>query len=338
MAKQTKLMNKKLIISGVDITHSRLVELTKLADQARPFYNWVEARFQKTLSRKSSLDEILRTASKDEIHQAILACYSATGEKNVPFLFDGVGRSYPHAKACYYLFSWLIRDAPQQRLSPLIQRITKASKKRKIEAEVEALAELFFNYRGNVKTFEWKAIREVLIDRLEGSRRSIKGHEKEAIVRIAVLASIQTFFEKNGNYGVYSRVELLDKEVMIGNETYDVTVNLIDGHGQPVQRILIPIKTRETEGGGHAHLFTRDIKSAMNTAKFDNANDYLVAVIVAKNWSEREKGNIRKMVDHAAIFDLSPNEFTEFGDDEQEKLNAFIESLLNGRITPKPMP
>ena len=328
-------MNKKLIISGVDITHSRLVELTKLADQAKPFYDWIETRFQQILSRKTSLDEILRTASKDEIHKAIVACYSSTNEKNIPFLFDGVGRSYPHTKACYYMFSWLIRDAPQQRLSPLLQRITKATKKSKTEAETEALAELFFKYRMNVKTFEWEAIREVLIDRLEGSRRSIKGHEKEAIVRTAMLVSIQTFFERNGNYGIYSKVELIDKQVTIGNETYDVNVNLVDGHGQPTQRILIPIKTRETEGGGHAHLFTRDIKSAMNTAKFDNANDFLIVVIVARNWSEREKENIRKIVDHAVIFDLSPNEFVEFSDDEQERLNVFVESLLNGKTTPK---
>ncbi|MBV6449322.1 MAG: hypothetical protein MHPDNHAH_00032 [Anaerolineales bacterium] len=331
-------MTKKLIVSGIDITHSRLVELTKLADQAKPFYNWIESRFQKMLSRKASLDEILRTASKAEIHQSILACYSVTGEKNVPFLFDGVGRSYPHSKACYYMFSWLIRDAPQQRLSPLIQRISKTSKKNKTEVEADALTELFFKYRDNVKTFEWKAIREVLIDRLEGSRRSIKGHEKETIVRTAILVSLQTFFEKNGNYGMYSRVELIDKQVMIGNETYDVSVNLIDGDGQATQRILIPIKTRETEGGGHAHLFTRDIKSAMNTAKFDNANDFLIVVIVAKNWSEREKENIRNMVDHAAIFDLSPNEFTEFGDEEQSNLDMFISLLLNGKIIPKPLP
>jgi hypothetical protein len=331
------MTNKKLVVSGIDITHARLVELTKLADKARPFYDWIESRFQEVLSRKDSLDEILRTASKSEIHQAILSCYSAANEKNIPFLFDGIGRSYPHAKACYYMFSWLIRDAPQQRLSPLIQRITKISRKSKSDAEVEALAELFFKYRVNVKTFEWKAVREVLIDRLEGSRRSIKGHEKETIVRTAVLVSIQTFFENNGNYGVYSRVELIDKQVSIGNETYDVSVNLIDGDGKSVQRILIPIKTRETEGGGHAHLFTRDIKSAMSTAKNANPDDYLIAVIVAKNWSEREKENIRKMVDHAAIFDISPNEFSEFSDEEQVKLDMFVDSLLSGKINPKPL-
>ncbi len=196
---------------------------------------------------------------------------------------------------------------------------------------------MIFKYRGNVKTFEWKAVREVLIDRLEGSRRSIKGHEKETIVRTAVLVSIQTFFEKHGNYGVYSRVEIIDKQVSIGNETYDVSVNLIDVDGKSIQRILIPIKTRETEGGGHAHLFTRDIKSAMNTAKSANPDDYLIVVIVAKNWSEREKENIRKMVDHAIIFDLSPNEFGEFSDEEQAKLDEFIASLLKGNITSKPL-
>lgn len=331
------MTDKKLVVSGIDISHARLVELTKLADKAKPFYDWIESRFQEVLSRKDSLNEILTTASKSEIRQAIFSCYSAANEENIPFLFDGIGRSYPHAKACYYMFSWLIRDAPQQRLSPLIQRIAKISRKNKSDAEMEALAELFFKYRINVKTFEWKAVREVLIDRLEGSRRSIKGHEKETIVRTAVLVSIQNFFENNGNYGVYSRVELIDKQVSIENETYDVSINLIDGDGKSIQRILIPIKTRETEGGGHAHLFTRDIKSAMNTAKNANPDDYLIAVIVAKNWSEREKENIRKMVDYAAIFDLSPNEFSEFSNEEQVKLDMFVASLLSGKTTPKPL-
>ncbi len=326
---------KPLIVSGVDITHSRLVDLTKLADQAKPFYDWIESRFQKHLSRKVSLDEFLRTASKDEIKSAILNSYSAEGEGNLPLLFDGIGRSYPHSKACYYMFSWLIRDAPQQRLGPLIQRIVRNAKKNRIEAEADALSALIYKYRGNVKTFAWQAIREVIIDRLEGSRRSIKGHEKETVVRTALLTAIQTFFEKNGNYGKYARIELADKQTVIGNETFDVSVNLIDAQGNRVRRILVPIKTRETEGGGHAHLFTRDIKSAMNAAKFDNANDFLVAVIVAKNWSEREKENIRYLVDHAAIFDLSPNEFTAFSSDEQSRLNSFVASLLKGQISPK---
>jgi len=233
------------------------------------------------------------------------------------------------------MFSWLIRDAPQQRLGPLIQRIIRSAKKGRPGAEADALSALIYKYRGNVKTFAWQAIREVIIDRLEGSRRSIKGHEKEAVVRTALLTAIQAFFEKNGSYGKYARIELADREVMIGNETFDVSVNLMDAQGNRVRRILVPIKTRETEGGGHAHLFTRDIKSAMSAAKLDNANDFLIAVIVAKNWSEREKENIRNWADHAAIFDLSPNEFTEFSNEEQGKLSSFVASLLKGQISPK---
>ncbi len=253
----------------------------------------------------------------------------------MPLLFDGVGRSYPHTKACYYFFSWLIRDAPQQRLGPLIQRIVRSWQKGRVESEAEALSALISKYRTNVETFEWQAVREVLIDRLEGSRRSIKGHEKETVVRVALLTAIQTFFEKHRNYGQYAKVEIHDKQIMVGNESFDVSVNLFDAKGKCVRRILVPIKTRETEGGGHSHLFTRDIKSAMNAAKLADANDFLIAVIVAQNWSEREADIIRNLVDHAVIFTQSPNEFNEFGSEEQYQLTVFIASLLTGNISPK---
>ncbi len=51
-----------LIVEGVDITHTRLVDLTRLADQAEPFYDWVEAQFQAALTTPQSLDEILVTS------------------------------------------------------------------------------------------------------------------------------------------------------------------------------------------------------------------------------------------------------------------------------------
>jgi len=324
-----------LIISGVDITHARLVELANLADQAKPFYDWIETRFQKQLSTPASLDEILRTAHRDEIKAAILDCYAADGEPNLPLLFDGAGRSYPHAKACYYVFAWLVRDAPRQRLSPLIQRIVQSWQKGRAESEAEALAALIEKYRANVKTFCWQAVREILIDRLEGSRRSIRGHEKETVVRTALLTAIQTFFAAQGNYGEYARVEIADKEITLGNETFDVSVNLFDARGKGVRRILVPIKTRETEGGGHAHLFTRDIKAAMNAAKRGSANDFVIAVIVARNWSERQAATLRKSVDHAAIFSQSPNAFTEFSRVAQNELNALIAALLRGEVSPK---
>jgi len=321
---------KPLIISGVDVTHSRLVDLTKLADQAEPFYQWVEKQFQEILGQSDSLDVMLKTLDEDQIKRAMFVCYNAGSNKNVPLLFDGIGRSYPHSKACYYFFSWLIRDAPQQRLGPLIQRIVRSTKKKRVEVEIQVITALICKYRINVKHFTWQAIREVIVDRLEGSRRSIRGQEKETIVRTALITAIQNYYSVHLTYGIYSGVETPEKQITIGNETFDVSANLLDSQKRKLCRILVPVKTRETEGGGHAHLFTRDIRSAISTARFDNPDDYIIAVIVAKNWSDREADVIRGMVDYAAIFDLSPNDFSGFNHDEQVKLNDFISSVLSG--------
>ncbi|MBA3322581.1 MAG: hypothetical protein H0T45_14200 [Pyrinomonadaceae bacterium] len=324
-----------LILEGVDITHSRLVELTNLADQAEAFYEWVEERFQNVLSRRETLEQLLQSASRKEIRKAIADCYRAKQVDGLPLLFDGVGRSYQHSKACYYFFSWLIRDAPQQRLAPLIGRMVKNSRRNRTELEIDALAALICKYRSNVKTFSWVAVREVITDRLEGSRRSLKGHEKEAIVRTALLAAFQTYFAAQSNYGIFAGVEIADKQVMVGAESFDVSANLLDKDGQRLCRVLVPIKTRETEGGGHAHLFTRDIRAAINAARHDNADDYLVVVIAARNWSSREAEVLRQQVDHVALFAVSPSEWSEFNDEEQERLNRFIAAVLDGAIIPK---
>ena len=61
------------------------------------------------------------SATRDEMASIIYACYAEPEEKR-PLLFDGIGRVYPHPKACFYFFAWMIRDAPQQRLAPLISR------------------------------------------------------------------------------------------------------------------------------------------------------------------------------------------------------------------------
>lgn len=328
-------MVRVLVIEGVDITHARLVDLTTLADQAKPFYDWVEDRFQKTLSTEASLDQILQTSKEDEIKRAIKECYTAERKEGLPLLFDGVGRSYPHHKASYYFFSWLIRDAPQQRLAPLIRRIIQSSSKNRLEVEVETLSALICEYRPNVKTFCWEALREIIIDRLEGSRRSIKGSEKEIIVRQALLLAIQSYYQRYSNYGSFARIEIPESQVTIGNETFDVSVNLLDKEDAFAHRILVAIKTRETEGGGHSHLFTRDIMSAIQTMKFDNPQDYFVAIIVAQNWAPRELETIRAVVDHCITFTMSPNNFSSFDEVTQKSLNDFVAEVLSGKLRPK---
>lgn len=333
---------EKLLIEKVDISHIRLVELTKLADQAKPFYEWIEDKFQFFLDNAQSLDQNLNTISKENLKEVIKKCYFVDKSEHPPLLFDGIGRSYSHLKACYYFFSWIIRDAPQQRLAPLIGRIVKQSKLSKAktkltrtEAEIEALSLLICKYRDNVKTFSWESVREVIIDRLEGSRRSIKGYEKEAIVRTALLVALQTYYSEHLNYGIYATVEVADKQIMIESESFDVSLNLLDDSGKTLHRILIPIKTRETEGGGHSHLFSRDVKSAISAAKNNSAEDYLAIVIIARNWSSREIDELREKVDLIVALDVNPSDFSQFDKENQTRFNNFLAEILEGKVLPK---
>lgn len=140
----------QLIVHQVNITHYRLVELSKLADQAKPFYDWVERVAKKKTGSHRSLNEILMGSTKDVLSEIIKSCYCETEEKR-PFLFDGIGRVYPHAKACFYFFAWVIRDAPQQRLAPLIARMRKLERIEKVEAETDALVVLIVEYKMHVK-------------------------------------------------------------------------------------------------------------------------------------------------------------------------------------------
>lgn len=324
-----------LEIDNVDVSHLRLVDLAALADQAKPFFDWVEDAFRRFLNTLDTLDTILRNATREQIQAAIAYCYGGAETAALPLLFDGIGRSYGHAQACYYFFSWIVRDAPQQRLGPLIARIARSSRRRRSDIEPQVLSALIVKYRENLKTFNWDAVREVFIDRLEGSRRSIRGREKEVVARTALLFAVQNFYSQHEAYGIYSQVVLAEGQIAVGNETFDVSAKLMNADGHTVRRVLMPVKTRETEGGGHAHLFTRDITSAMSTTKKLAPEDFLVVVIVARNWSAREAETVRELSDHAVIFDLDPNRFVDLGDAEQQRLNRFVEQVLLGEIEPK---
>lgn len=131
----------KLIVHEVDITHYRLIELSTLADQAKPFYEWVERKAKLITGSYKELNEILISVTREELFSIIKSCYEETEEKR-PFLFDGIGRVYEHKKACFYFFSWLIRDAPKQRLEPLIKEMKKLEKLEKVVAEIDTLVEL----------------------------------------------------------------------------------------------------------------------------------------------------------------------------------------------------
>lgn len=317
----------ELIVHQVDITHYRLIELSKLADQAKPFYEWIERNAKKITGSAQELDEILISAHRDEIKAIIQACYQESEDKR-PLLFDGIGRVYPHAKACFYFFAWMIRDAPQQRLAPLITRMRKLEGLDRKAAEIDTLVELIFEYRSCVRSFHWLTVREVILDRLEGSRRSIKGHYLEASVRTGLVTAFQHYFSIYGNYGKYKKVTIANRQIKIGNHTIDVSATLTPANGDATEIILLPIKTRETEGGGHSHLFTRDIIAAVRELQEDENRYYIIAVIVAQNWSISELGNITDRINLVFHFNLNPNKFLGFDEASQIQLNKYIQGIL----------
>lgn len=163
--------------------------------------------------------------------------------------------------------AWLLRDAATQRLEPLLKTVPG---KRLVERqayllnEVRKFVEPLFP---ETKNWEWPAISEVMLARLEGSRRTLKGTLFEGIIR----RSLVTLIAKHNLPLVVS-----DKQVKIKDETYDVQIKGKNGV------VLLPVKTRETMGGGHSLLFTRDIYKSILVAT--EQGFYCVPIVIAESW------------------------------------------------------
>jgi hypothetical protein len=184
-----------------------------------------------------------------------------------PSLFDGLGRPYENALARWYFLAWLFRDAPAQRLSSLVKECPGATTLARRSYLLNEIRKYVAPLFPEDDSWSWAAISEVMLARLEGSRRSLKGTLFEEIVR----RSLKAVFEEN-----HIDLKISAKEVRIHDETYDVQVS------GPTRSVLIPVKTRETMGGGHANLFTRDIHKAIEVA--ENNGYRCLPVVIAESW------------------------------------------------------
>ena len=98
-------------------------------------------------------------------------------------LFDGIARPYSQDAAKWNLVGWIFRDAPTQRLRPMVASMPGTdviARKARILNVVRLFASTVFPAP---EKWTWVVVSEVVIDRLEGSRRAIKGSLFEAIVR-----------------------------------------------------------------------------------------------------------------------------------------------------------
>lgn len=226
-------------------------------------------------------------------------------------LYDGVGKPYEHSKAVWYFLSWLFRDAPAQRLGPLVSQMAGSS-------TIEKQARLLNEIRRQVAPlfpradqWQWPAIAEVILSRLEGSRRALRGTLFEGIVR----RCLESLFKKHK-----LALRIGDKEVRINDETYDVQV-----YGK-TSAILLPVKTRETMGGGHALLFTRDIFKSISVA--ETAGYVCIPVVIAESWG----GKLNELdCKHFVYIQANPNQINRIEPilfDEFERLIPVFKSIL----------
>jgi hypothetical protein len=281
----------------------RLKELIAIVQENKRFYEEFVAFLQ--AQGFESVSDFIHEPSNDLAAQTIskyLACPSETK------LYDGLLRPYPNGKAKWFFLAWLLRDAATQRLEPLLKSIpgdTIIERKAYLLNEIRKFVEPLFPETGS---WEWPAISEVMLARLEGSRRALKGALFEEVVRRNLRALVLEH---------HLPLTIGDAQVKIGDETYDIQV--VGGAG----KILIPVKTRETMGGGHALLFTRDIYKSILVA---TKNGYqCVPIVIAESWA----GNLDDLKSALYVYvQANPNQIAAIEPLLAEKLIDLLPLLV----------
>lgn len=284
------------------IENLRLLDLVVIAESNRPFFEEFEAFLS-----KNGFESVYAFVSAADAKDVLILYLATRSEKQ---LFDGVGRPYGHRKAKWYFLAWLFRDAPAQRLTPLLRQVPGAN----ILARRGALLEQIRRFAAPLfpasRYWAWPVVREVMIARLEGSRRSLRGSLTEEVVRIA----LRKLFLQHG-----LGLTVGSGQVTLNDETYDVQILSASG------TLLLPVKSRETMGGGHANLFTRDIHKSIIVAREHGYE--CIPVVIAESWT----ANLASLgCDRWIHIACNPNQkdaLVEHLGVELEKLVSFFESF-----------
>jgi hypothetical protein len=248
---------------GFVIDNLRLKDLVAIVCQNQKFYE----EFVVFLHNKQYTDVYAFINEQDDVKaKATLEEYLQ--KQSTEKLYDGIGRPYPDNKAKWYFLAWVLRDAPAQRLEPLLRNMKGESLDKRKATLLNQLRKFVGPLFPEAEKWDWPVLSEVMLARLEGSRRALKGTQFEEIVR-RLLRNIFAQYQLHLTVG--------DGQITVHEETYDVQV--VADH----KTILIPVKTRETMGGGHANLFTRDIFKAISVA---HENGYeTIPIIIAESWA-----------------------------------------------------
>jgi hypothetical protein len=289
------------------IENLRLRELLIVVNENRAFYEDFVS-FLEEQGYSSVLGFI--TEKSDADAAAVIEKYLRRESPAV--LYDGLLRPYSNSKAKWFFLAWLMRDAATQRLQPLLKSVpgaTNLERKRYLLNEVRKFVAPLFP---DSESWKWPAFSEVMLARLEGSRRALKGNLVEGIVR----NNLHRLIDEHD-----LPLEVGDKQIKIEDETFDVEVRGEQGV------LLIPVKTRETMGGGHALLFTRDIFKSMQVASSQGYQ--CVPIVIAESWT----GDLEALESrHYIYIQANPNQMDRIQpilDSELERLVPLLEELGN---------
>ncbi|MBI2193345.1 MAG: hypothetical protein HYU36_15330 [Planctomycetes bacterium] len=288
----------------------RLRDLVAIVRQNQEFYE----EFVRFLSAHGYPDVHAFVRERNDAEAvAVLEVYLTS--QSTAKLYDGLGRPYSGTVAKWYFLAWVLRDAPAQRLGPLLRSVEGNTLDKKKATLLNQLRKFVGPLFPEAEKWEWPVLSEVMLARLEGSRRALKGTHFESLVRTA----LRTIFTSH-------RIDLSvgDKETRINEETYDVQVS----KGEKI--VLLPVKTRETMGGGHANLFTRDIHKSISVAR---KNGYeCIPVIIAESWG----GDLKSLgCEHYVYIQANPNQTAEVETALKKaliRLIPFWKSLAEGQI------
>jgi len=277
----------------------RLRDLVAIVRQNQAFYE----EFVRFLSTHGYADvHAFVRERKDSEAVRVLEAYLTS--QSTAKLYDGLGRPYSDTVAKWYFLAWVLRDAPAQRLGPLLRSVEGATLDRKKATLLNQLRKFVGPLFPEAEKWEWPVLSEVMLARLEGSRRVLKGTHFESLVRDA----LRNLFEAHR-----IALQVGEKETRINEETYDVQVT------KGPKTILVPVKTRETMGGGHANLFTRDIHKSISVAR-DNGYE-CIPIIIAESWG----GNLKSLgCPHHIYIQANPNQTAEVEKALREALKRLL--------------
>ena len=159
----------------------RLRELVAIVQENQQFYlDFVDFIGEEGYS---SVLEFVREPSDERAGGTITRYLNRHGDAR---LYDGLLRPYSNSRAKWFFLSWLLRDAATQRLQPLLKSVpgnTPTERQAYLLNEIRKFVAPLFPLNEN---WEWPAISEVMLSRLEGSRRALKGTLFEGIVRRSI--------------------------------------------------------------------------------------------------------------------------------------------------------